>query len=92
MTFRRFSPRSWPSADAEQEVFLKLHAAYFFIEPTEEWGFLDRAIKLNKDLVGTDTPVKAVQPSFQYSVAVRPVGPSSFKLWQMRSRNQWSMS
>jgi hypothetical protein len=34
--------KTWSSAEVEQEIFERLNRAKFDIEPSENWGFLDR--------------------------------------------------
>lgn len=34
--------KKWSSVDVEQEIFQRLNKAKFDIQPSEDWGFLDR--------------------------------------------------
>ncbi|KAI3395017.1 hypothetical protein diail_1906, partial [Diaporthe ilicicola] len=35
-------PKQWVTTDVEQEIFRRLNKAKFDIQPSEDWGFLDR--------------------------------------------------
>ena len=37
-------PLTWQPADVERDLFEKLHAAHFNIEPKHRWGFLQRLV------------------------------------------------
>lgn len=36
--------KKWSSVDVEQEIFQRLNKAKFDIQPSEDWGFLDRRL------------------------------------------------
>lgn len=48
--------KQWSSVQIEQEVFERLNKAKFDIQPSEEWGFLDR--KFFTDFEGVCTPIQ----------------------------------
>lgn len=43
--------KQWDSTDVEQEIFKRLNKAKFDIEPSEDWGFLDRNFRRTIDSV-----------------------------------------
>lgn len=36
------TPKPWSSTEVEQEIFKRLNKAKFKIQPSEDWGFIDR--------------------------------------------------
>lgn len=43
------TPKQWSSIDVEQEIFERLNKANFDIQPSEDWGFLDRRFYASVD-------------------------------------------
>ena len=41
--------KQWSSIDVEQEIFERLNKARFDIQPSEDWGFLDRKFNATVD-------------------------------------------